>query len=118
VPGRNSYEHSFQDLQHAFEFLQGVLAPRGLFVDVSILFVDNLRTNELRDVSVELIVRRRASGHVVWRGVDGLRVPGRAKLRSVATSLFGLMMRAAIDVEEALPLPGGGSSKPQGRART
>jgi hypothetical protein len=46
-----------------------------------------------------------------------LRVPGRMKLRSVASVLFGLMMRAAYDVEAAISLPGDERPQRPGDAR-
>jgi hypothetical protein len=113
------YEHYFQDLQYAFEGLQDVLAKRGLYFEASILFISRAsRAVELRDVAVELIVRRRASTQQVWRGVEGLRVPGRAKLRPLASVLFGLMTRAAVDIEEMLPVSEGDRPQQGGRARS
>jgi len=113
-----SYEHHFQDLQHAFEWLQDVMAPRGLYVESSILFLPRARRPaELWDVVVELVVRKRHAAQLVWRGTEGLRVPGRAKLRPVASVLFGLMTRAAIDIDEKYPLPSGGQSRGPGGAR-
>jgi hypothetical protein len=64
------------------------------------------RPAELRDVSVELVVRGRVIGSPVWRVAETLRVPGRMKLRSVSSVLFGLMMRATYDIEASIPLPG------------
>jgi len=68
-------------------------------------------------VVVELVIRGRAMGSPVWRAAEGLRVPGRMKLRSVASVLFGLFMRAAYDTEAAISLPGDDRPQPPGRAR-
>jgi len=119
MPRQGRYEHYFQDLQHAYESLQDVLIPRGLYVELSILLASVLRhPKELKDVSIELVVRSRAHGSIVWRASESLRVPGKAKLRSIASVLFGLMMRAAIDIDEKPPLPGSGQSRLPGGART
>jgi hypothetical protein len=48
---------------------------------------------------------------------ETLKVPGRMKLRSVSSVLFGLMMRAAYDVEAAISLPGDDRSHRPGSAR-
>lgn len=119
MPRSSRYEHHFQDLQYAYESLHDVLAPRGLYVEVSLMLVANIRRpGELRDVSIEFIVRSRSSDSIVWRASESLRVPGRAKMRSLAGVLFGLMMRATIDLDDKHPLPGSNSSSRQGRART
>jgi hypothetical protein len=107
------------DLQHAYEVLHEVIAPRGLYVESTLLLVVNLRRPaELRDVAVELVIRARAGGSPVWRANESLKVPGRMKLRSVASALFGLMMRAAYDIEAQISLPGDDRREPPGRART
>jgi hypothetical protein len=111
-------ERYFHDLQHAYEVLHSVLAPRGLYAEVGMMLLVNMRRPaELRDVLVELVIRGRAIGSPVWRVAEGLRVPGRMKLRSVASVLFGLMMRAAYDVEAAISLPGDERPQRPGRAR-
>jgi len=112
-------ERYFHDLQHAYEVLHEVLGPRGLYAETSLLLVVNLRRpGELRDVSIELIIRARAGGSPVWRAKESLRVPGRMKLRSTASVLFGLMMRATYDIEAQISLPGDDRSPSLGRART
>lgn len=119
MPKASRYEHYFQDVQHAFEALHDVLLPRGLYAELSILFVNNVRRpSELRDVVVELLIRKRGSVSPVWRASEGLRVPGRAKLRPLSSVLFFLMTRAAIDVEEKISLPGDDRSQRGARART
>jgi len=119
MPRTSKYEYYFQDLQYAYESLHEVLAPRGLYAEVSLLLVANVRCpKELRDVSIEFIVRSRSSDSIVWRASEGLRVPGRAKLRPLASVLFGLLMRAAIDLDDKHPLPGSNPSSRQVRART
>jgi hypothetical protein len=111
-------ERYFHDLQHAYEVLHSVLAPRGLYAEVGMMLLVNMRRPaELRDVLVELVIRGRAVGSPVWRIAEGLRVPGRMKLRSVASVLFGLMMRAAYDVEAAISLPGDERPQRPGGAR-
>jgi len=111
-------ERYFHDLQHAYEVLQDVLAPRGLYVESSVLTIVNLRRpRELRDLSVELVIRARSGGSPVWRASESLKVPGRMKLRSVASVLFGLFMRAAYDVEAQISLPGDDRPRQQGGAR-
>ena len=111
-------ERYFHDLQHAYEVLHSVLAPRGLYAEFGMMLLVNMRRPaELRDVLVELVIRGRAIGSPVWRVAEGLRVPGRMKLRSVASVLFGLMMRAAYDVEAAISLPGDERPQRPGRAR-
>jgi hypothetical protein len=111
-------ERYFHDLQHAYEVLHSVLAPRGLYAEVGMMLLVNMRRPaELRDVLVELVIRGRAIGSPVWRVAEGLRVPGRMKLRSVASVLFGLMMRAAYDVEAAISLPGDERPQRPGSAR-
>jgi hypothetical protein len=111
-------ERYFHDLQHAYEVLHSVLAPRGLYAEVGMMLLVNMRRPaELRDVLVELVIRGRAIGSPVWRVSEGLRVPGRMKLRSVASVLFGLMMRAAYDVEAAISLPGDERPQRPGGAR-
>jgi hypothetical protein len=111
-------ERYFHDLQHAYEALHSVLTPRGLYAEVGMMLLVNMRRPaELRDVSVELVIRGRAIGSPVWRVSEGLRVPGRMKLRSVASVLFGLMMRAAYDVEAAISLPGDERPQRPGGAR-
>jgi hypothetical protein len=111
-------ERYFHDLQHAYEVLHSVLAPRGLYAEVGMMLLVNMRRPaELRDVLVELVIRGRAIGSPVWRVAEGLRVPGRMKLRSVASVLFGLMMRAAYDVEAAISLRGDERPQRPGGAR-
>jgi hypothetical protein len=106
------------DLQHAYEILHDVLAPRGLYVESSVLVLVNLRRPaELRDVAVELVIRSRSGGSPVWRASESLRVPGRMKLRSLSSVLFGLFMRAAYDVEALILLPGDDRREPPGGAR-
>jgi hypothetical protein len=106
------------DLQHAYEVLQEILAPRGLYAEANLLLVVNLRRpSELRDVALELVIRARTGGAPVWRAWESLKVPGRMKLRSVASVLFGLMMRAAYDIEAQISLPGDDRGKPPGGAR-
>jgi hypothetical protein len=106
------------DLVQAYEVLHSVLAPRGLYAEVGMTLLVNLRRpSELRDVAIELIVRGRAIGSPVWRMSEGLKVPGRMKLRSVASVLFGLMMRAAYDIEAAISLPGDDRPRSPGGAR-
>jgi len=118
MPKASRDERYFHDLQHAHEVLYEVLAPRGLYAEVGLMFAVNLRRPaELRDVSIELIIRARAGGSPVWRAKESLRIPGRMKLRSVASVLFGLMMRATYDVEAQMPLPGDDQPRPEGRAR-
>jgi len=111
-------ERYFHDLHHAYEVLQDVLAPRGLYAETGIQLVASIRRpGELRDVSIELMIRTRAGNSPVWRAVESLRVPGRMKLRSAASVLFGLMMRATYDIEAQIPLPGDDAPRDPGRAR-
>jgi hypothetical protein len=111
-------ERYMHDLQQAYEILHEVLTPRGLYAEVGMVLLVNLRRPaELRDVSVELVIRGRAVGSPVWRVAEGLRVPGRMKLRSVASVLYGLMLRAAYDVEAAISLPGDDRPQRPGGAR-
>jgi hypothetical protein len=118
MPKAGKDERYMHDLQHAYEALHEVLAPRGLYAESTILLMVNLRRpGELRDVAVELVIRARAGGSPVWRASESLRVPGRMKLRSVAGALFGLMMRAAYDIEAQISLPGGDRREPPGGAR-
>jgi hypothetical protein len=118
MPKAGRDERYMHDLQHAYEILHDVLAPRGLYAESTILLVVNLRrSGELRDVAIELVIRARAGGSPVWRASESLRVPGRMKLRSVASVLFGLMMRATYDVEAAISLPGDDRPRSQGGAR-
>jgi hypothetical protein len=118
MPKARIDERYFHDLEHAFEVLHEVLSPRGLYADVGMMFVVNLRrASELRDISIELVIRSRSGGSPVWFAKESLRVPGRMKLRSVASVLFGLMMRAAYDVEAQISLPGDERQSDQGRAR-
>jgi hypothetical protein len=106
------------DLQHAYEVLHEIIAPRGLYAEANLMLVVNLRRpGELRDVSVELVIRGRAGGSPIWRSSESLRVPGRMKLRSVSSVLFGLFMRAAYDIEAQISLPGDDRPRPTGRAR-
>jgi len=107
MPKAGRDERYFHDLQHAYEILRDVLEPRGLYAETALLLVVNLRRpGELRDVSIELIIRARDRGSPVWRASEGLKVPGRMKMRSVASALFGLMMRATYDIEAQISLPG------------
>jgi hypothetical protein len=100
-------ERYFHDIQHAYESLHSVLAPRGLYAEVGMMLLVNMRRPaELRDISVELVIRGRAIGSPVWRVAETLKVPGRMKLRSVSSVLFGLMMRATYDIEASIPIPG------------
>jgi hypothetical protein len=118
MPKASRDERYMHDLQHAYEIMHDVLAPRGLYAESTILLVVNLRRpGELRDVAIELVIRARAGGSPVWRASESLRVPGRMKLRSVAGALFGLMMRAAYDVEAAISLPGDDRPQRPGGAR-
>lgn len=118
MPKARIDERYFHDLEHAFEVLHEVLSPRGLYADVGMMFVVNLRrASELRDISIELVIRRTGNGSPVWFAKESLRVPGRMKLRSVASVLFGLMMRAAYDVEAQISLPGDDAPRDPGRAR-
>jgi hypothetical protein len=95
-----------------------VLSPRGLYAEVGMMLLVNMRRPaELRDISVELVVRGRAIGSPVWRVAETLRFPGRMKLRSVASVLFGLMMRATYDIEAQISLPGDDAPRDPGRAR-
>jgi hypothetical protein len=119
MPRTSKYDHYFHDLQYAYEELQGLLAPRGMYAEVSLLLVANpRRPGELRDVSLEFVVRSRSRESIVWRASESLRVPGRSKMRSIASVLFGMMMRAAIDIEGGPPLPGDDRSQRGVRART
>jgi len=119
MPRASRDERYFHDLQHAYEALHEVLMPRGMYADVGIMLVVNLRRpSELRDVSIELVIRSRSGGSPVWRASEGLKIPGRMKMRSVSSALFGLMMRAAYDIEAQISLPGDDHPRPQGRART
>jgi len=118
VPKTARDERYFHDLQYAYEVLQDVLAPRGLYVESSVLTIVSLRRpRELRDVAVELVIRARAGGSPVWRASESLKVPGRMKLRSLSSVLFGLMLRAAYDVEAAISLPGDDRPQRPGGAR-
>ncbi len=118
MPKASRDERYFHDLQHAYEVLHEILTPRGLYAEVGMVLLVNLRRPaELRDVAIELVIRGRAGGSPVWRVAEGLKVPGRMKLRSVASVLFGLMMRAAYDIEAAISLPGDDRPRPQGGAR-
>ena len=118
MPKASRDERYFHDLQHAYEILHGVLAPRGLYAEVGMTLLVNLRRpSELRDVAVELVIRGRVIGSPVWRVAETLRVPGRMKLRSVASVLFGLMMRATYDIEAQISLPGDDAPRDPGRAR-
>jgi hypothetical protein len=106
------------DLQQAYEVLHGVLMPRGLYAETNLMLMVNLRRpGELKDLSVELVIRSRTGGSPVWRASETLRVPGRMKLRSVATVLFGLFMRAAYDIEAQISLPGDDRPRSPGGAR-
>jgi hypothetical protein len=118
MPKASRDERYMHDLQHAYEIMHEVLTPRGLYAEVGMVLLVNLRRPaELRDVSVELVIRGRAVGSPVWRVAEGLRVPGRMKLRSVASVLYGLMLRAAYDVEAAISLPGDDRPQRPGGAR-
>jgi len=118
MPKASRDERYMHDLQHAYEVLHEIIAPRGLYAESTLLLVVNLRRPaELRDVAVELVIRARAGGSPVWRANESLKVPGRMKLRSVAGALFGLMMRAAYDIEAQISLPGGDRREPPGGAR-
>ena len=106
------------DLVQAYEVLHSVLVPRGLYAETNLMLMVNLRRpSELRDVVVELVVRGRAIGSPVWRVAEGLRVPGRMKLRSVSSVLYGLMLRAAYDIEAQISLPGEDRPQRPGGAR-
>ena len=118
MPKASRDERYFHDLQHAYEILHGVLAPRGLYAEVGMTLLVNLRrSSELRDVAVELVIRARAGGSPVWRASESLRIPGRMKLRSLSSVLFGLAMRAAYDIEAQTSLPGDDRPRSQGGAR-
>jgi hypothetical protein len=118
MPKASRDERYFHDIQHAYEALHSVLTPRGLYAEANLMLVVNLRRpSELRDVSVELVIRGRAGGSPVWRASETLRVPGRMKLRSVSSVLFGLFMRAAYDVEAQISLPGDDRPQRLGGAR-
>jgi len=118
MPRASRDERYMHDLVQAYEVLHSVLTPRGLYAEVNMMLLVNLRRpSELRDVTIELVIRGRAIGSPVWRIAEGLKVPGRMKLRSVASVLFGLMMRAAYDVEAAISLPGDDRPRPPGGAR-
>jgi len=118
MPKTASDERYFHDLQQVYKSLHDVLVPRGLYAEVGMmLLVSQRRPSELRDIVVELVIRGRAIGTPVWRVAEGLRVPGRMKLRSVATVLCGLMLRATYDIEASIPLPGGDRPRRSGGAR-
>jgi len=118
MPKASRHERYMHDLQHAYETLHGVLAPRGLYAESSLLLIVNFRRpSELRDVAIELMIRARAGGSPVWRASETLKVPGRMKLRSVSDVLFGLFMRATYDIEAQISLPGDDRPRPPGRAR-
>ena len=118
MPRASRDERYMHDLIQAYEVLHSVLTPRGLYADVGLTLLVNLRRPaELRDVVVELVIRGRAVGSPVWRVAEGLRVPGRMKLRSLSSVLYGLFMRAAYDVEAAISLPGDDRPQRPGSAR-
>jgi hypothetical protein len=118
MPKASRDERYFHDLQNAYEIMHNVLAPRGLYAESSLLFVVSLRRPaELRDVAIELVIRARAGGSPVWRASESLKVPGRMKLRSVSSVLFGLFMRAAYDIEAQISLPGDDRPQRPGGAR-
>jgi len=108
MPRIGKGERYMHDLVQAYENLHSVLTPRGLYAEVGMALLVNMRRpSELRDVVVELSVRGRAIGTPVWRAAEGLKIPGRMKLQSVSNVLFGLFMRATYDIESLVPLPGG-----------
>jgi len=118
MPKASRDERYMHDLVQAYEVLHSVIVPRGLYAEVGMALQVNLRRpSELRDVVVELVIRGRAIGTPVWRVAEGLRVPGRMRLRSVSSALYGLMMRAAYDIEAQIPLPGGARPQRPGGAR-
>ena len=118
MPNASRDERYMHDLVQAYEFLHSVLVPRGLYAEVGVTLLVNLRRpSELRDIAVELVIRGRTMGSPVWRVAEGLRVPGRMKLRSVSSVLYGLFMRAAYDVEAAISLPGDDQPRRSGGAR-
>jgi hypothetical protein len=118
VPKASQDERYMHDLQQVYQVLHEVLAPRGLYAETSLMLVVNLRRPaDLRDLSIELVIRARAGGSPVWRAHDSLRVPGRMKLRSVASVLCGLMLRATYDIEALISLPGSEGRHHQGGAR-
>jgi len=118
MPKASRDERYMHDLQQAYEILHGVLTSRGLYAEVGMMLLVNMRRPaELRDISVELVIRGRAIGSPVWRVAEGLRVPGRMKLRSVSSVLYGLMLRAAYDIEAQISLPGEDRPQRPGGAR-
>jgi len=118
MPRTRFEERYFHDLVQAYETLHDVLTPRGFYADVKMTLLANLRRpSELRDVVVELVVRGRTVETPVWREAESLKTPGRTRLRSVASVLFGLMMRATYDIESLIPLPGDDPPQEPGRAR-
>ena len=118
MPKASRDERYMHDLVQAYEVLHSVLVPRGLYAEVGMTLLVNLRRpSELRVVVVELVIRGRSMGSPVWRVAEGLRVPGRMKLRSVASVLFGLFMRAAYDLVAAISLPGDDRPQRPGGAR-
>jgi len=118
MPKTGKDERYMHDLVQAYEALHSVLTPRGFYVEVGMALLVNMRRpSELRDVVVELSVRGRAISTPVWRMAESLRVPGRMKMRSVASVLFGLMMRATYDIESLVPLPGEDRPQEPGGAR-
>jgi len=118
MPRGGRDERYMHDLIQSYEHLHSVLTPRGFYAEVGMaLLVNTRRPSELRDVSVELVVRGRAIGTPVWRASEGLKIPGRMKLRSVANVLFGLFTRAAYDIEAAISLPGDDRPQQPGGAR-
>jgi len=118
MPKASRDERYMHDLVQAYEVLHSVLVPRGLYAETNLMLMVNLRRpSELRDIVVELVVRGRAIGSPVWRVAEGLRVPGRMKLRSVSSVLYGLMLRAAYDIEAQISLPGEDRPQRPGGAR-
>lgn len=96
----------WSDLASLWLDIQPELAKRGFYADFGLQLIASCRKPSVaHDLSVELCIRKRHGNLIVWRDSESLRIPGRMKLRPLATVLGSMLQRALYEVIDAYPLP-------------
>lgn len=104
---RKPHELVWIDIQAIWQDVQPELARRGMYPELTVnLVVSQRKPSVAHDLSLELTIRRRHNGVIVWRSAESFKIPGRMKLRPVGNVVASLLQRAIHDLSESYPLPG------------
>lgn len=96
----------WSDIASLWLDIQPELAKRGFYADFGLQLVTSSRKPSVaHDLSVELCIRKRHGNLIVWRDAESLKVPGRMKLRPLASVLGAMLQRALYEIMDAYPLP-------------